>query len=456
MSIAETSSFPPLARPTSLARVGPDKNAGWLVLGGEPPPSLGENLATSLREPCAGIILVGHVEPTALAAALEQAADPAVPVADFGDNCGMRRDFTGHRLDAVSIAELKRTFAAIWSRLAELPFRAAREDRIEMVMLRLAYSRDTAIEAKLSLDCELLVTYPLLGPVAGVRPRLEALTEFDLLRRRHFTRTHACRRCDSARLHVYEACSTCGGSDLVEQKIVHHYRCGWQEPESKFVVGPKLICPKCRHELRHFGVDYDKPGNVSLCRACGAANAEPDVHFVCLDCSTATPAADSKPTDWYHYDLTQEALLALRDGCLPSLEIGPLLEGCTRVFSRREFELLVTEGARITERYHRPFTVARLTVANAGWLHREYGPACMRLAVRHAIDAILEMVRDSDLVTADGPASVLVGFPETPAEVVGQIVQRMAKTIRDTVSTPIELSMTIVRGQDVADLLAKD
>lgn len=433
-----------------------DRNTGWLFLGGEPPPSLGENHATSLNEPCAGIILVDHVEPGEVAAALEQAADPAVPIADFGRNRGVRRDFTGDVLDAASIAELRREFLPIWRRLTDLPFRAAREDRAELGMLRVAYSRDTAIEASLDPDCASLVTYPLLGLAAGTRPRLEALAEFNLLRRRHFTRTHACRRCDSARLHVYEACCTCGGSDLVEQKIVHHYRCGWQEPESKFVAGSKLICPKCRRELRHFGVDYDKPGNVSLCRGCGTANVEPDVHFVCLDCSMVTPAADSKPTDWYHYDLTQEGLMALRDGCLPSLEIGPLLKGCTRVFSLREFELLVAEVTRITERYHRPFTVARFTVANAGFLHREWGPACTRLAIRHTIDAILETVRETDFVAADGPTSVLVGFPETSAEAVGQISERVAQTIRNTISTPVELSTTIVNGQDVADLRARD
>ena len=456
VGMAETISAQAVSSPTELTGVDHGSSARWLFIGGAPPPCLPESVAASRGSPCAGIILVARVEPAELAAALERAPDPAVPIADFGGNRGMRRDFAGDTLDAVSFAEVEGKFAAIWRRLADLPFSAAQEDRVEMTMLRLAYSRNTAIEASLDCECTSLVTYRLLGPVTGVRSRLEALAELDLLRRRHFTRTHACRRCSSARLHVYEACPACGGGDLLEERIVHHYRCGWQEPESKFAAGQALICPKCRRELRHFGVDYDKPGNIFLCRTCGAANAEPDVHFICLDCATATPAADAKSTDWYHYDLTEDGLMSLRDGCLPRLEIGPLLDGRKRVFSRREFELLVTEGTRITERYQRPFTVARLTVANAASLHHEHGPAYMRLAVRHAIDTILEMVRETDFIAADGAASVLIGFPETPAEEVGLITERVAKKIGDTISTPIELSAEIVKGQDVADVLTKD
>jgi Thaumarchaeal output domain 1 len=154
--------------------------------------------------------------------------------------------------------------------LAELSFGAAHEDRAELTLFRIAYSRDAPIEASFATDSILLVDYRLLWRISAARQRLEALADLDLLRRNFFTRTHACGRCQSARLHAYEACPACGGGNLVDQPIVHHYRCGWQAPQSRFAGSRLLVCPKCRRELRHFGVDYGKPGIVVVCRGCGA------------------------------------------------------------------------------------------------------------------------------------------------------------------------------------------
>ena len=164
--------------------------------------------------------------------------DPAVPIADFGRNEDIRNDFVGEAIDPASIAALRQGFAPILHRLREMPFRSAHEDRAEMTVLRLAYSRDTAIEARFDPELRNIVEYPLLGRAPAMRQRLELLADLDLLRRQHFTRTHLCRRCDSARLHATEVCAACDSADLVEEPIVHHYRCGWQEPELRFAGDP--------------------------------------------------------------------------------------------------------------------------------------------------------------------------------------------------------------------------
>jgi hypothetical protein len=402
---------------------------------------------------CAGIVLADRVEPAELVSVLEQLPDPAIPIADFGDNRDLRRDFVGKDFTSSSIADLKQLFAPIWHRLADLPFRAAREDRAEMTALRLAYSRDTMIEAKLVADSPLLVEYPLLGRAAGMRQRLEMLAGLSLLQRRHFTRTHACSQCSSARLHVCEACPGCGGQELAVEPLVHHYRCGWKEPESRFAKDRALICPKCRRELRHFGVDYDKPGSVTVCRGCGATNAEPAVQFVCLDCAGVTPSGDAQATDWHHYALTADGLRAMREGRLPRLEIGPLIEGRARTYPLAEFRLLAAQGLRIAQRYGRPFTVARLSLTNVDALRAELGPVRMDLAFRLAVDAMMESLRDADFAGADGATSLLIGFPETSAKHVStNVVDRLRAVIKKSVAAPLELAATILEGEEVASL----
>jgi Thaumarchaeal output domain 1 len=440
--------------PQVVSLVDAQQEPAFLLLGNGAAAVPGVLRARADR-PYSAIVLTSRIEPAELATALEQARDPAVPIADFGDNRGLRRDFVGRSLDLASLTEAKHHFAPIERRLTELPFRAAREERAELTILRLAYSRDTPIEARFAPDSKAIVEYPLLGITVGARRQLELLAQLDLLRRRHFTRTHVCGRCSSARLNVYEACPQCGGADLTEEPLVHHFRCGWQDAESRFAQGRLLVCPKCRRELRHLGVDYDKPGVIVVCRTCKATNSEPVVQFACLDCSAVTPSADAASTDWYHYDLTEDGIHALREGHLPAFDIGPLLEGRPRAFSAKEFRLLATENARVARRYARPFTVARFTLSNIEALRREVGSVETDITFRRAVDVIVEALRASDFVGTAGANSIVVGFPETAAAGVAPIVERIRSTIRNATAVALDLAVDVAEGDAIADMLAE-
>src|SRR5438105_3779745 len=191
----------------------PGSHAPFLVLGGALPALPGVICGATPTSACAGIIIVGHVAPSQLAEVLDGLEEPAIPVADFANNRDLRSDFVDETLDLPSIQAFREHAAPIWRRLGELPVHAAREDRAGLGVLRLAYSRDVSIEASFAPDSVLLVDYRLLGRSPAARQRLEALPDLDLLRRRFFTRSHACGQCGSARLHAYEACSDCDSGD---------------------------------------------------------------------------------------------------------------------------------------------------------------------------------------------------------------------------------------------------
>jgi GGDEF domain-containing protein len=109
--------------------------------------------------------------------------------------------------------------------------------------------------------------------------------------------------------------------------------------------------------------------------------------------------------------------------------------------SFQEFQLLATESLRISRRYERPFAVARLSLANVDDLRSELGPLRMDLAFRIAVDAIVEALREADFVGADSATSVMIGFPETPADQVEMnVVERVRAVIRKTIAVPLELA----------------
>ena len=102
-------------------------------------------------------------------------------------------------------------------------------------------------------------------------------------------------------------CSACRSADVEEESIVNHFRCAHQALERHFTQGEALICPKCRRLLRHFGVDYDRPGTATVCRACDHVDAEAAIGFLCIDCGAKIDAAVVPTRDWCAYALTDVA-----------------------------------------------------------------------------------------------------------------------------------------------------
>jgi GGDEF domain-containing protein len=428
--------------------------ARFLVMGGDGAPEIaGIKLDAQPGSPCAAIILASRVEPAELEEALALSPDPAVPIADFADNRWTRRDYTGKNLDQTGFEEMVKALSPIWLRLAELPFRSELEDREELTTLRLAYSRDTSILAAYTPETPLIVDYPLLGRSPGIRRQLELMADAELLRRRYFARTHLCGKCGSSRLNAYEACPGCGSGDLTEEVIVHHYRCGCQEPQSHFTKGELLICPKCNRVLRHFGVDYGKPGKIVLCHTCGAQNSQPVVHFCCLDCAAITPSEDAAAADWRHYDLTEEGMNALRTGRLPRFEIASLLERSSQAFAPREFRLLASHEMRRSKRYKRPFSVVKISFPNLQEIRHEAGTIAADTAFHTAVDAIVGALRASDFVGARGAVVAVIGFPETTTAEVNEIIDRVRKEIRETTNVPIKVAIDVAEGDEIALLL---
>ncbi|GAB4357226.1 MAG: hypothetical protein Kow0026_17400 [Oricola sp.] len=112
----------------------------------------------------------------------------------------------------------------------------------------------------------------------------EVLADAGMLYRRFVDRHSACPKCHSHRVVVREECPSCRSPNLSQAAFLHHFSCAHIGPEAAFRRGSALVCPKCRKQLRHYGKDYDRPGDALVCRKCAATTTEPAVGFQCQDC----------------------------------------------------------------------------------------------------------------------------------------------------------------------------
>ena len=252
---------------------------------------------------------------------------------------------------------------------------------------------------------------------------------------------------------AFEACRACGGADLADEAIIHHYRCGCQQGESGFVHGTALVCPKCRRDLRHIGVDYGKPGLIVRCRDCGAGSAEPEPRFACLDCTAVTGGQQAASVDWFHYDLTDAGVLALRTGRLPHV-VRQRRDRTARLSHARcaISSFWPAAALRSARKFARPFTLARLNPTNLAALRSQHGAAPLDDMVQQAAAVIAQVLSDSEFVTADD-GTVLIGFPETAASDASSLVTVACAAVAARSVMKIEFDIMLRESDAAAELL---
>ncbi len=119
-------------------------------------------------------------------------------------------------------------------------------------------------------------------------------------------RIHLCPMCQSSLLLFVECCPKCHSSNIVEEDMIHHFRCASISPESEYQYDGELRCPKCKHFLRHIGIDYDRPAKVYSCNECGAAQMHSEMKVMCAVCGHTTQPHMLNPYDIQEYAFTQE------------------------------------------------------------------------------------------------------------------------------------------------------
>ena len=126
---------------------------------------------------------------------------------------------------------------------------------------------------------------------------------------------HPCPRCRDIRILIRDTCSECHSIAIQEETLVHHFSCSYQGAETSFLdeMG-QYICPKCRRQLRHLGMDYDKPGSLMVCHQCGHQASETHVRGRCIACSHDFAIEQSPRKELYHYILNEKGIDAFVSG----------------------------------------------------------------------------------------------------------------------------------------------
>ena len=364
------------------------------------------------------ILITQPASVEALASLWERKALFALPVVDLTGTLGRLADFEGANLTSVERERLGRLIRDFQDRRARLHRDLLLTDKLSEKLLGRMFVANRPLTAAYDPRYRHLAAYDIPLGRRLVTREAEALCEHGLLKREFFERFHICPSCNSYRLHVREECSQCRSSDLSEEQYLHHFRCAFQGPESDFRRGDELVCPKCHHELTHFGFDYDRPGTMVVCGSCGHAASEPSVGFVCLDCGVHTDFEVAATRDVFSYQITDQGVsLAEKGGAV----LGYAQQALR--FADLPLELVVALNAA-AKRYNddkTPFALVNILYRNESEVVAEFGARRFAQArdlfienLRNALPKPSTVVKgqshDFALLEAIGPEQAQVDF----------------------------------------------
>lgn len=389
------------------------------------------------------VIVVDFLDVGDLKGIVSRARTPLAPVANLSGAAIAFADFSAAGPQPVHLRDAVTRIHAILDRVDTLPAPVRGGRDTDATLLARLYTRDHPLVPVYEPSVRDLIVYPVAGANEDPVRTAERLADSGLLQRGFFDRLHVCPSCQSSRFNVREECNACQSADLFEEAIVHHFRCAHEALEREFRHGDTLVCPKCSRELRHFSVDYSKPGTGICCRQCGHVDSAAAVAFVCLDCGQHHDAETVNTRDVFRYELTTDGERLLLQG-----DVGLLRERTDR--RRDAVKLLVRQGIGMHNRYGRPMSFVRVTFAGVDAARRQHGQRVVDSARSLAVEVVRGQIRETDFVvdTEDG---AIVCMPETDKRDGAALRERLLRRLRADIQIDLGVEIDVIDASELPE-----
>jgi len=256
---------------------------------------------------------------------------------------------------------------------------------------------------------------------------LEQLAELGYVYRQFAERGYFCWQCGHHALLFREVCPSCTSSNVEVGDLLHHFRCGHTAPETEFQDGVRYTCRKCGHQLRHIGVDYERPASSYLCGSCNYVSTEPDTACLCLGCGQRFEAERAELRTIYAYRINARGNLALTRGELGDARgAGGLVDTEFGLYTFTYFDERLTQEVAASKRYKRP-----LSMMLVAFDPTEFAPGSQEIAqaMRHLVTGAKESLRDCDCAAMFREDCLAALLTDTDANGVPFALKRMQTAI---------------------------
>jgi hypothetical protein len=333
-------------------------------------------------------------------------------------------------------------------KITRTPARQQNEMNLMLKPIRFMYSRKQNLRPIMAGSSLFGYKYPVID-VNFAEENFQEFEILDYLERNHLIRgkfvdkVHFCNHCHGAFLNFREICTQCHSCHLQMEDVVHHFGCGYIGPESDYVVGNELQCPKCRKMLKHISVDFDRPSVVYECQECQHAFQEPEVDVVCFHCEKRSTPENVIVRDIKEYSLSPLGENSALHGIFFSIE-GIFREKLA-IVSLETFKTILRLEIERKRRYgHSESSLAFISFANFTELYLKLGAKSQDF-INEVAKSMNSFLRTTDVISYINDSTFIFLCTDTPLAGVDIAMKRVEETITTLVRENLGIAIEIQR-----------
>lgn len=259
-------------------------------------------------------------------------------------------------------------------------------------------------------------------------------------------RIRVCKQCNSGHLNYVEVCPSCKNIDINIQSSLHCFTCGHVGDQQLFLRRGKLECPNCLTQLRHIGVDYDRPLETHRCNACSHLFVEPDTLSHCLNCETQTETAELIVQTIYQLKLGQLGEYVYQHGKLlqaPELSIKGKVDA-------GYFENILIWLNKIALRHNERHLLLSMYLPRLEEYSNLYGDNKMFALLDQITLRLNGLFRDTDICCQYKQDILLVLMPKTAMSSISVLQDKIEQLSRLIEEEQFEMHVSAVQIPDPA------
>lgn len=340
------------------------------------------------------------------------------------------------------IKELTSTVKQIFFRTTQLDYNAPSNFHGQMIkkVFNFMFTRDMrTLAPQVDLSSSIGYTYPELSvnfegnEEAQVLEILDWAEKEGLIWPDFHDRVYLCNSCSNGFLIYREVCPHCNSSNTSSQDLIHHFPCAFIGPVSDFRnnVDNAMVCPKCHKNLRHIGVDYDKPSVINHCNNCDKNFQDFYVKAKCLACQQDTDVQFLVPRSIYVYKLTKKGRTTAVNGIFTSNEYIEDVQGSINMETYHV--LLHYQLERVRNNSDLRSHIAVMHFENIWELYNKVGKKSHKKLLEDIIHVMREHIKSSDYIAVENPTTIHLCINDVDLSTAQRLVNKMEITIKELI-----------------------
>ncbi|HCE2853145.1 TPA: diguanylate cyclase [Vibrio parahaemolyticus] len=235
-------------------------------------------------------------------------------------------------------------------------------------------------------------------------------------------RIRVCSHCNSGHLNYVEVCPDCSSIDIDSQSSLHCFTCGHVGEQHSFQRRGKLECPKCLTQLRHIGVDYDRPLENHVCHSCSSLFVEAATISQCLSCDSKIKVEELVVRKIYQYRLGEVGEYIFQHG--KSIQASELsIKGKVEVSF---FQNLLAWLNKVALRHKDQHLLLGLHLPTIDEYGKQYGDAKLFSLMDQLTCRLSGLFRDTDICCQYKQDVLLVLMPNTTNASLSVLQQKLS------------------------------